>query len=135
MRALVWRWGPAVVVMAIIFTASSTPAEDLPHFGLWDTLVKKAGHAFGYGLLAAAYLRGLRRDRPIAAWMLPAALGLALAYALSDEFHQLFVPGRSASPTDVGIDAVGACLGLAVRVILQTRIQSPRRSTRPPASA
>ncbi len=37
---------------------------------------------------------------------------LALLYALSDEFHQSFVPNRDPSFWDVGLDALGAALGL-----------------------
>ncbi len=32
---------------------------------------------------------------------------LSLCYAASDEFHQLFVPGRGGSIRDVAIDAIG----------------------------
>ena len=32
---------------------------------------------------------------------------LSLGYAASDEFHQLFVPGRGGSIRDVAIDAIG----------------------------
>jgi VanZ family protein len=42
------------------------------------------------------------------------AFVLAVAYAGSDEFHQTFVRGRHGSPVDVGIDAVGALIGLTL---------------------
>jgi VanZ family protein len=41
-----------------------------------------------------------------------AALAIATFYSLSDEFHQLFVPGRGASPVDCGIDTAGAAVGM-----------------------
>ena len=37
----------------------------------------------------------------------------ATAYAATDEFHQLFIEGRSGEVRDVGIDSLGALLGLA----------------------
>jgi VanZ family protein len=37
---------------------------------------------------------------------------MALAYAISDEFHQTFVPGRSGAPRDVAIDLIGITAGL-----------------------
>lgn len=40
------------------------------------------------------------------------ALFMAIAYALSDEWHQSFVPGRSATLSDVMVDASGALIGL-----------------------
>lgn len=42
------------------------------------------------------------------------ALGSAFAYALSDEFHQAFVPGRQCSLLDVGWDLVGAVIALGL---------------------
>ena len=104
------RWFPCALLMAVIFAFSSLPSHSLPDYGSWDTLVKKAGHMAGYGLLAVAfwYPLGWRRN----AWLL--ALLLAAAYALGDEFHQSFVPGRHASWLDaLVIDPAGALLGLA----------------------
>lgn len=49
------RWFPALALMAAIFIFSSVPSEEMPSFGFWDTLVKKGGHAAGYGLLALTY--------------------------------------------------------------------------------
>ena len=101
------QWLPALAMMAIIFAFSSVPSEEMPRFGLMDYLVKKSGHALGYALLAAAYLRGLGAGRGRLAWL------LALVYALTDEFHQSFVPGRNPSLMDVLIfDNLGAILGL-----------------------
>lgn len=40
------------------------------------------------------------------------ALFMAIAYALSDEWHQSFVPGRSATLSDVMVDASGSLIGL-----------------------
>ena len=42
-----------------------------------------------------------------------AALGLAMGFAIMDELHQAFVPGRTATPVDVGWDSLGAALALA----------------------
>jgi VanZ family protein len=59
------------------------------------------------------------------AWLLAWALGerrrnlrlalvVALVYALSDEFHQAFVPGRHPDPFDLLWDAAGALIGLGL---------------------
>ena len=40
----------------------------------------------------------------------------AVLYAASDEFHQLFVPGRAGSIRDVIIDGTGAVLGVCIFV-------------------
>ena len=106
------RWIPALIIMAVIFIFSSTPAADLPNYGFWDTLVKKGGHITGYGLLASAYWYGLGFDwkKGWLAWF------LAILYAITDEFHQSFVPGRHPSPVDVLLfDGGGAAIALVVR--------------------
>ena len=62
----------------------------------------------GYALLALSYLRAF--DGKIDKWKL--IWLLAILYAASDEFHQSFVAGRGATLMDVGIDSIGAGLGL-----------------------
>jgi VanZ family protein len=103
------RWLPALALMALIFAFSSIPSKEMPIFGFWDTIVKKGGHMLGYGLLALAYWYGLRFEKQ--RWWL--ALLLAVIYALTDEFHQSFVPGRNPSWVDAIIfDGGGAALAL-----------------------
>lgn len=112
------RWLPAILVMAGIFILSSIPSKEMPSFGIWDTLVKKGGHMLGYGVLALSYWHALRWSRKYA-WL---AFVLAVVYALTDEFHQLFVAGRHASFLDaLGFDAGGALLGLVVAALLRRR--------------
>jgi VanZ family protein len=114
MKAFLMRWGPALLVMAAIFAASSQPKAVLPDYGERDWLVKKSGHLLIYGVLAWSYLRGLGWLRP-SSWRTAAlAVVLAALYGATDELHQSFVAGRGAALLDVGIDTVGASLGLAL---------------------
>lgn len=109
LKVMALRWGPAVLWMAAIFIASATPSVDLPTFGVWDTIVKKGGHMLAYALLAILFRRALgwQARPPGAAWL------LAVLYALGDEFHQSFVPGRHPSLVDaLGFDGVGAAVAL-----------------------
>lgn len=112
----VWirQWGPAVLVMAVIYIASSAQGSDLPRYGTWDFIAKKGGHLFGYALLAAAYFHALNKGRDVTAGQCIGALFLAFLYAITDEFHQRFTPGRTPSAQDVLIDTVGACVGLGI---------------------
>ena len=103
------RWLPALVMMIILFLASNTPASSIPTFGVFDTLVKKAGHMLGYALLASAYWYGMNFNRK-RLWL---AFTLALLYAASDEFHQTFTAGRHPSWVDVIVfDGSGAAAAL-----------------------
>ncbi len=105
------RWGPALVMMGLIFFASSIPSDSMPKVENFDTLVKKGGHMLGYGLLGLSLMRAQERS----SWK---SIGLALAgcllYAISDEFHQSFVPGRNAALVDVGIDMTGCLVALVI---------------------
>jgi VanZ family protein len=94
--------------MMVIFTFSSIPSAELPSLGWFDMLVKKGGHILGYGILSMAYLRGLDMDKKNLwiAWL------LSIIYSITDEIHQIFVPGRHASVWDIGFDAGGAAVAL-----------------------
>ena len=129
-----WRFGPPVLWMAVM-GALSTDAFSAEHTGRYllpflhwlrpgatpDTIellhvaIRKAMHLCEYGILALLWYQALRR--PEAAWQTPVgltALGLAVALAAVDEFHQAFVPSRSGSMVDVGWDSLGAALALTV---------------------
>jgi VanZ family protein len=102
------KWGPALLMMVIIFFFSSLPSKSVPDFGKFEFSVKKGGHVLGYVLLGRACLYGFM-PRKKAPWL---ALGLCILYAAMDEFHQSFVPGRGPRVLDVGIDTLGVLLGL-----------------------
>jgi len=105
------RWVPALVMMTAIFVLSALPASKLPAFGPYDVYLKKVGHAIGYGLLGVSYYYALPVGLPrFIRWSM--ALGLSLGFALTDEYHQSFVSGRTASVRDVAIDGLGAFLAL-----------------------
>ena len=110
----VWRFLPPLAVMAIIFTVSHQPGNQLslPAFPGSD----KLAHAAAYGLLAltliGAFGRSAQQTRP--GLVVAIACLWCLIYGLSDEFHQSFVPGRSVSGFDVLADLVGALLVGAV---------------------
>lgn len=96
-------WAPVVLWAAVIFAFSSVP--DLgTGLGTWDLVLRKIAHACEFALLGALLLRALRDER--------AAVMGAVGYAISDEIHQLFVPGRIGSPIDVAIDSVGVAVGV-----------------------
>lgn len=124
---MIFRWLPALLLMAVIFLLSSTPASRLPNFGAIDLLIKKGGHATGYALLALAYYFALPpRLSPIYRAVL--AFVMALLFALSDEFHQSFVEGRTSSLRDVGIDSAGAAIALFFGFLYSSNSRSKSKS-------
>jgi VanZ family protein len=82
------------------------------HFAL-----RKLGHLTEYAIFAALLWRALRWGTCLQAKMsilfLLAWLAAAL-FAVTDEFHQSFVPSRTASPIDIIIDICGAMIGLII---------------------
>ena len=121
------RWTPVLLWAGVIFALSSVP--DLgTGLGTWDLVLRKLAHMTVFGLLAAACVRGLTFHGITGRAALAGAATLALAYAISDEFHQTFVTGRSGSPIDVAIDLVGIVVALALLARnpgLRARIVAP----------
>ena len=76
----------------------------------------------GYALLAASYLYAIHRAKNAKPLGFLAAFCLTILYAVSDEWHQAFTPGRSPSSLDVIIDGTGGLIGLALWALIQTRV-------------
>jgi VanZ family protein len=101
--------------MGLIYYLSSIP--DLNSgLGTWDSILRKGAHVFIFAVLTGLLIRAIRqtwRSLPINRVTQGAGL-ISVLYAVSDEIHQSFVPGRSGSVVDVAIDAVGVALCMAV---------------------
>jgi VanZ family protein len=133
------RYGPLLLWAALIFIGSSNLLS-APHTSLFlvrpiqwlfphasdetlrtlHFLLRKAGHFSEYAILALLAARAFRTSTSElfrSHWFLISLL-LVIAYSLSDEFHQSFVPSRTASIYDSLIDTVG---GLAALVLVAGR--------------
>ena len=112
----------ALVWMAALYYLSDQPAIDAPMlFPGQDKLF----HAIVYAVLGGLYL-ALFRPGPAgyaaqARWL---ALGLAVLYGISDEWHQSFVPGREPDVLDVLADGVGAAVGTLLLHLLVKRFST-----------
>lgn len=114
------RWLPALLCMAVIFWFSSMPGNEVarvtgplvahapPKVAAAKIDWLKVGHFIGYAGLGLALAYAFR---PRAAQPLLQALLSAAVYALTDELHQIFVPGRHFLITDILLDTVAAGLG------------------------
>lgn len=109
------RFLPPLAWMALIFAFSHQPR--LPEVGgPWlDLLFKKGLHALAYAILAWLWLRALDPEHTGSRAARRTAFLICLAWALSDEWHQTFVPGRTGRLRDVAIDMVGSLAALAWR--------------------
>jgi len=104
--------------------------------------IRKSGHFTGYGLISLGFFNGWRWSllnksphrnwsdrRLIFARAAALALFSTLLLATADEWHQSFIPSRTSSPVDVGIDVSGAVVAhlLLLAVFSVTyRLRSPK---------
>jgi VanZ family protein len=130
------RWLPALCCAMIIFTFSAIPGDEIgqsyerlegtlqtisapqaakPLLPAIPAILKldwlKLGHVVGYFWLGVAMLYAMPADSRLSPSI---ALLLCMLYGVSDELHQCFVPGRSASPRDILIDTLAALGGVMV---------------------
>ena len=115
-----WTWVgtrllPVLVWMGLIFLLSAQPSLPSPPNDLLNFILKKAGHVTVYAVLMALLLRSATPDKcVITKRRVAACFVIVMGYALSDEFHQSFVPGRTSLLTDVAFfDLPGSLLGVA----------------------
>jgi VanZ family protein len=88
------------------------PAESTVR--LIGVVIRKSVHVAEYAVLAFLVFRALEgifaTGRRREAW----CFAITALYAVSDELHQMFVPGRGASMVDWGIDLAGVLLAIAL---------------------
>ncbi len=134
LRSVARVWLPTVIWMALIFTfstdwfAAPNTSSILAPLLSWlipgiapatieiiHGMVRKLGHLTEYFILASFLGNAWQAQWPQQSSAKRCAMTIVAAtlYAISDEWHQSFVPSRSASAIDVAIDACGvACAAL-----------------------
>jgi VanZ family protein len=114
----------AVVWMSLIFYLSSLPGSKLGPNTEIINLIKKMGHFAIFGILAGLYLFMFRGEKSLSdtrGLFFLLSFILVVLYAITDEYHQSFTPGRHSSGKDVVIDACGALTVLVILNVLKTR--------------
>jgi len=120
---VVLRWIPALLWAAAIYVVSAQSSVSIPSFRSSDKVL----HFCAYALLGFLLAHAVSSSGLSPRW----AVALGWLYGASDEFHQSFVPGRSADPADWAADALGVLAGTFV----YTRIQAWWRGRAPAAPA
>jgi len=117
---------PLVLWMALIFALSAqTDLVDIED-KVGEKFFYKISHFMAYAALAWLWWRALASQRQTSWPVLLAALGLTVLYAISDEVHQSFVPGRHPALYDVLFDTGGALtMILLIRFSGHLRPKSP----------
>lgn len=94
-------WLAVFLWASIIFALSSIQQIKVTELLFWDFFAKKATHVTEYAIFFALIFRATKGK-----WA--TSYSLVMLYAISDEFHQKFVPGRTPTLLDLGFDATGA---------------------------
>ena len=118
--------GPVLAYAALIFFLSSLSSfpEAVPSFFGFDKIAHFMEYYF-LGCLLCRWLSSTDRYRKRRCALLMTIL-IGTGYALGDEWHQSFVPGRDASLWDALFDAAGVGTGAATYPLILQSI-FPRR--------
>jgi len=132
---LISAWLPVAVWIAVIYLFSDQPYSGVKTerlLGVLNIPIRKLAHVSEFAVLFGLCLRALNLTRPGVRsgglGRLPHALGaflLTVANAGLDEWHQAYVPGRSATLSDVAVDTAGAVVALCLWVCI-SRLSRPR---------
>lgn len=142
-------WLPVILWMMVIFYLSSQTANDSNNLSMgltrriydvisvfipsleidfFNHIIRKNAHFIAYFILGilstnALYLNGIYNKRAFSI-----GLSISVIYAITDEIHQLFVPGRAGRMLDVLIDSSGALVGIILYILLFKLIDKKRRT-------
>ena len=100
--------GPTAVCKTMPLADLAMDIATLNHF------IRKVAHFTVYLVLGILTVNSLKASGVPIFKAIMWALVICIAYAATDEIHQMFVPGRGAQVKDVLIDSVGAVVGICV---------------------
>ncbi len=109
------------------FLVSNISSQEI---GLIHAFIRKAAHVVEYFILGLLVFRAFRGDFTVSwkwRWSF-CAIMVVILWAATDEFHQSFVPTRTASAVDVGIDTASGMLAQLVSALWH-RYRKKRIST------
>ena len=87
-------------------------------------IIRKIAHITEYlilGILVFGFVNEFKIDRKIIISLL-----ICLIFSSLDEFHQLFIPGRTGKILDVFIDMIGILLGIGVVSLVHKDLRKQR---------
>ncbi|WP_051348641.1 VanZ family protein [Peribacillus kribbensis] len=90
-----------------------------------NVIIRKSAHVLVFGTLSV-FLYFLLKRRYFLSW------ALATIYAISDEYHQSFVPGRTSTPYDVLLDSCAALVFIGMVRYIKTKETSKNRQNQEP---
>ena len=104
---------PLALMGLIFWSSAQSGAGDFPE---WAHVL---AHFAEYAALASLWIWALHPR--LGARALPAGAAISFLYAVSDEIHQSYVPGRFSDPWDVAVDTLGIAAGVAAAHLARRR--------------
>lgn len=88
-----------------------------------NAIIRKLAHFSIYTLLGLEIMGLMTKTKLKDKTRILITIGLGMSYAILDEFHQSFSPGRTPKVTDVYIDTLGIILGALLVILIRTFYQ------------
>ena len=141
---LIVSWIVVVLWMILIFYLSSQPAVDsnklskgvtevvvealqkvAPNADLnnskFNNVLRKNAHFFNYLILGLLITNALGESGIDRKKCILIAFSICIIYSITDELHQILVPGRGAQIKDVALDTAGAIVGISIRAFFRRK--------------
>jgi VanZ family protein len=104
-------WLPVILWCSLIFFLSCQP-EFKTSWGFWDFVLRKIFHMLEFGTLTFLFYRALFPYKINIKKAIIFSATFAFLYAISDEIHQLYIPGREGTIRDILIDTMGIIIAI-----------------------
>ena len=85
-----------------------------------ESIIRKIAHFSIYTVVGFLLMGLLSTYKLKDKWRMIMTIVIGILYAISDEFHQSFSPGRTPKVTDVYIDTLGIILGVLLVILIRT---------------
>ena len=102
-----------VIMLEKFFPGINFDLRDLHHF------IRKIAHFIAYLVLGFLSINALRKIKVCGYRSIVLSIVICTLYAIFDEIHQLFIPGRSGQVSDVFIDCLGAGIGILLYLLIE----------------
>ena len=106
----------ALVITLLIIYVSSMPGSARLSFGtLNEQIISNLAHIPAFAFLTFLWVKTFENNERLNFfWINSLVITGLILFSISDEIHQSFVPGRTASIWDVGLDLIGIFLGFFI---------------------
>ena len=96
-----------LLYMGCIWYLSGRPSDSVIVLGFYDAMIKESLHLVEFAILYCLVVLALLAKSELSPSGTRLAVIISIVYAFMDEFHQFFIPSRSASLVDLLKDTMG----------------------------